>query len=66
MSTAKLLAKLGPKVARIPTGEKRAAAGLPQAQKTMRTVRKAMELSTVGGVEPLTARPRIADAEHGL
>jgi len=54
MSTAKLLAKLGPKVARIPTGEKRAAAGLPQAQKTMRTVRKAMELSTVGGVEPLT------------
>lgn len=54
MSTAKLLAKLGPKVARIPMGEKRAAAGLPQAQKTMRTVRKAMELSTVGGVEPLT------------
>jgi len=54
MSTAKLLAKLGPKVARIPMGEKRAAAGLPQAQKTMRTVRKAMELSTVCGVEPLT------------
>lgn len=54
MSTAKLLAKLGPKVARIPMGEKRAAAGLPQTQRTVRKVRKAMELSTVGGVEPLT------------
>ena len=53
-NTAKMIAKLGPKVARIPMGEKRAAAGLPQAQKTMRTVRRAMELSTVGGVEPLT------------
>ena len=54
MSTAKLLAKLGPKVARIPMGEKRAAAGLPQTQRTVRKVRKAMELGTVGGVDPLT------------
>ena len=54
MSTAKLLAKLGPKVARIPMGEKRAAAGLPQTQRTVRKVRKAMELRTVCGVEPLT------------
>ncbi len=53
-NTAKMIAKLGPKVARIPMGEKRAAAGLPQAQKTMRTVRRAMELSTVGGVEAMT------------
>ena len=49
-----MLAKLGPKVARIPTGEKRAAAGLPQTQRTVRKVRKAMELRTVCGVEPLT------------
>ena len=54
MSTAKLLAKLGPKVARIPMGEKRAARGLPRAEKTIRAVRKAMELGTVGGVDPLT------------
>lgn len=53
-ATDKLLARLGPKVCRMPAGERRAAAGLPQAQKTMRTVRRAMELSTVGGVEPLT------------
>ena len=49
-----MIAKLGPKVARIPMGEKRAAAGLPQAEKSLRTVRKALELRTVGGVEPLT------------
>lgn len=54
MSTAKLIARLGPKVARLPMGEKRAARGLPQSEKTVRKVRKAMQLATVGGVESIT------------
>lgn len=54
MSTAKLIARLGPKVARLPMGEKRAARGLPQAEKTVRKVRKAMQLASVGGVESMT------------
>lgn len=54
MNSDKMIAKLGPKVARIPMGEKRAAAGLPQAEKTVRKVRKAMQLATVGGVESMT------------
>ena len=54
MSTAKLIARLGPKVARLPMGEKRAARGLPQAEKTVRKVRKAMQLASVSGVESMT------------
>lgn len=54
MSTAKLIARLGPKVARLPMGEKRAARGLPQAEKTVRKVRKAMQLASVVGVESMT------------
>mgnify|MGYP000134280794 CR=1 FL=1 len=33
-ATDKLIARLGPKVCRMPAGEKRAAAGLPQSEKT--------------------------------
>ena len=54
MSTDNLLAKLGPKVARVPAGEKRVTKGLMTAKKTARKVRKAMELATIGGVEAMT------------
>ena len=54
MSTESLLAKLGPKVARIPAGEKRVSKDLMTAKKTARKVRKAMELVNIGGVEPMT------------
>ncbi len=54
MSTESLMAKLGPKVARIPAGEKRVSKGLMTAKKTARKVRKAMELVNIGGVEPMT------------
>lgn len=54
MSTDSLLAKLGPKVARIPAGEKRVSASLMTGAKTMRKVRAAMELATIGGVEAST------------
>ena len=48
------MAKLGPKVARVPAGEKRVTKGLMTAKKTARKVRKAMELATIGGVEAMT------------
>lgn len=54
MSTDSLLAKLGPKVARIPSGEKRVSADLLHGKKTLRKVRTAMELATIGGVEAST------------
>lgn len=54
MSTESLLAKLGPKVARIPAGEKRVSKNLTTAKKTARKVRKAMELAKIGGVEAMT------------
>lgn len=54
MSTDSLLAKLGPKVARIPAGEKRVSPSLMTGAKTMRKVRAAMELATIGGVEAST------------
>ena len=54
MSTDTLLAKLGPKVARIPAGEKRVSKSLLKGKATMRTVRKAMELANIGGVESFT------------
>ncbi len=54
MSTDTLLAKLGPKVARIPAGEKRVSKGLMTAKKTARKVRVAMSLATIGGVEAMT------------
>lgn len=43
-ATDKLLARLGPKVCRMPAGEKRAAAGLPQSEKTLRRVKRALGL----------------------
>ncbi len=43
-ATDKLLARLGPKVCRMPAGEKRAAAGLPQSEKTLRQVKRALGL----------------------
>ena len=54
MTTDTLLAKLGPKVARIPAGEKRVSQSLMTGAKTMRKVRAAMELATIGGVEAMT------------
>jgi hypothetical protein len=48
------MAKLGPKVARIPAGEKRVSKSLLKGKATMRTVRKAMELANIGGVESFT------------
>ena len=54
MSTESLMAKLGPKVARIPAGEKRVSKGLMTAKKTARKVREAMELAKIGGVEAMT------------
>ena len=54
MSTESLMAKLGPKVARIPAGETRVSPDLMTAKKTARKVRKAMELATIGGVEAMT------------
>jgi len=53
-ATDSLLAKLGPKVAKIPAGEKRVSAGLMTGEKTMRKVRAAMSLATIGGVEAMT------------
>ena len=53
-NTDVLLAKLGPKVARIPAGEKRVSKSLLKGKATMRTVRKAMELANIGGVESFT------------
>lgn len=54
MSTESLMARLGPKVARIPAGEKRVSPSLMTGAKTMRKVRAAMELATIGGVEAST------------
>ena len=54
MTVDTLLAKLGPKVARIPAGEKRVSQSLMTGAKTMRKVRAAMELATIGGVEAST------------
>lgn len=54
MSTDALLAKLGPKVARIPAGEKRVAQSLLTVKPTLRRVRTAMELANIGGVEAST------------
>ncbi len=54
MTVDTLLAKLGPKVARIPAGEKRVSKNLMTAKKTARKVRAAMELATIGGVEAST------------
>lgn len=54
MSTDSLLAKLGPKVARIPAGEKRVSPDLMTVKKTARKVRVAMSLATIGGVEAMT------------
>lgn len=54
MSTDTLLAKLGPKVARIPAGERRVSKDLMTAKKTARKVRLAMEVGRVGGVESMT------------
>lgn len=54
MSTDTLLAKLGPKVAKIPAGEKRISPSLMTGAKTMRKVRAAMSLATIGGVEAMT------------
>lgn len=54
MSTESLMAKLGPKVARIPAGEKRVNPSLMTGAKTMGRVRAAMELATIGGVEAST------------
>lgn len=54
MSTESLMAKLGPKVARIPAGEKRVNPSLMTGAKTMGKVRAAMELATIGGVEAST------------
>lgn len=54
MSTESLLAKLGPKVARIPAGEKRVSKDLMTAKKTARKVRLAMEVGRIGGVESMT------------
>jgi len=54
MSTESLMAKLGPKVARVPAGERRVTKGLMTAKKTARKVRQAMELATIGGVEAMT------------
>ena len=53
-NTDVLLAKLGPKVARVPAGEKRVSKSLLKGKATMRTVRKAMELANIGGVESFT------------
>lgn len=44
-ATDKLIARLGPKVCRMPAGEKRASAGLPQSEKTLRRVKRALGLS---------------------
>jgi hypothetical protein len=54
MSTESLMAKLGPKVARIPAGEKRVNPSLMTGAKTMGKVRAAMQLATIGGVEAST------------
>lgn len=54
MSTESLMAKLGPKVARIPAGERRVSKDLMTAKKTARKVRLAMEVGRVGGVESMT------------
>lgn len=54
MSTESLMARLGPKVARIPAGEKRVSKNLMTAKKTASKVRKAMELAKIGGVEAMT------------
>ena len=54
MSTDTLLAKLGPKVARIPSGERRVAPGLLTGSKSMRKLRSAMEIANIGGVESMT------------
>ena len=48
------MAKLGPKVARVPAGEKRVSPSLMTGAKTMRKVRAAMELAKIGGVEAST------------
>ncbi len=53
MSTASLLAKLGPKVANIPTGARRAAKSLESGAKTLTRVRHALGLCG-SGVEPMT------------
>lgn len=44
-ATDKLIARLGPKVCRMPAGENRASAGLPQSEKTLRRVKRALGLS---------------------
>ena len=53
MSTDSLLAKLGPKVARIPSGERRIAAGLLTAPKSLAKVKRALQLRS-SGVESMT------------
>lgn len=53
-ATDSLLAKLGPKVAKIPAGEKRIAKDQLTVKPTLRMVRRAMELATIGGVEAST------------
>jgi len=54
VSTDTLLAKLGPKVARIPAGEKRVNPDLLRVPKTARKIRLAMEIGRIGGVESMT------------
>ena len=43
-ATDKLLAKLGPKISRMPAGEKRATPGLTESAKTLRRVKRALGL----------------------
>lgn len=51
-ATDKLLAKLGPKISRMPAGEKRATPGLPRSEKNLRKVRRA--LGVAGGRDSIT------------
>lgn len=65
-ATDKLLARLGPKVCRMPAGEKRAAAGLPQSEKTLRRVKRALGLrgsDSLARVSGLQTQSQDVDAQ---
>jgi hypothetical protein len=53
-STDSLLAKLGPKVAKIPAGERKVSADLLCSEKTLAKVKRALSLRTVSGVKAMT------------
>ena len=53
-ATDALLAKLGPKVAKMPSGERKVSADCLQGPRSLPKVRKALELRNVSGVQPMT------------